>query len=48
MMNVWSYDSSPSDSTIRTYVKKLRKIFGENFITTVWSVGYIFMDKVEA
>ncbi len=47
MMNVWSYDSSPSDSTIRTYVKKIRHILGENSITTVWGTGYILFDKVE-
>jgi len=42
MVNVWSYDSSPTDSTIRTYVKKLRKLLGKGKITTVWGVGYIY------
>ena len=42
MVNVWSYDNSPTDSTIRTYVKKLRKFIGEGVITTVWGVGYIY------
>jgi len=42
MVNVWSYDHSPTESTIRTYVKKLRKLIGEGTITTVWGVGYIY------
>ena len=42
MVNVWSYDNSPTESTIRTYVKKLRKFIGEGVITTVWGVGYIY------
>jgi DNA-binding response OmpR family regulator len=42
MVNVWSYDNSPTEATIRTYVKKLRKLIGEGKITTVWGVGYIY------
>ena len=42
MVNVWSYDASPTDATIRTYVKKIRRILGEKYITTIWGVGYIF------
>jgi len=42
MVNIWSYDNSPTDSTIRTYIKKLRKFLAEDAITTVWGIGYIF------
>jgi len=41
-INVWAYDESPSDSTIRTYIKNFRKILGDACITTVKGVGYRF------
>ena len=40
--NVWSYEDSPNASTIRTYIKNLRKILGEEFITNIRGVGYRF------
>lgn len=40
--NVWSYEDSPSASTVRTYIKNLRKILGEEFITNIRGVGYRF------
>jgi two-component system, OmpR family, response regulator len=40
--NVWSYEDSPNASTIRTYIKNLRKILGEEFITNTRGVGYRF------
>ena len=40
--NVWSYEDSPNASTIRTYIKNLRKILGEKFITNIRGVGYRF------
>ncbi len=42
MVNVWSYDKSPTPSTIRTYIKNLRRLLGEDIITTIRGVGYIF------
>jgi DNA-binding response OmpR family regulator len=42
MVNVWSYDNAPTEATIRTYVKKIRKLLGEEYLSTVWGVGYIF------
>jgi len=42
MVNVWSYDTSPSSATIRSYIKSLRRILGEDKIKTVRGVGYIF------
>ncbi len=38
--NIWSYDDSPSSSTIRTYIKNIRKIIGDNYIETIKGVGY--------
>ena len=40
--NIWSYEDSPSASTVRTYIKTLRKILGEKFITNIRGVGYRF------
>jgi DNA-binding response OmpR family regulator len=42
MVNVWSYDTSPSSATLRTYIKTLRKHLGENAISTIRGVGYVF------
>lgn len=39
-MNVWRYDDRPTESTIRTYVKNLRKKFGEDLFITVKGSGY--------
>jgi DNA-binding response OmpR family regulator len=40
--NVWDYDQIPSDATIRTYIKKIRKYIGEEFISNIKGVGYRF------
>lgn len=40
--NIWQYDTIPSNATIRTYIKNLRKILDENIITTVKGLGYKF------
>ena len=42
MVNVWSYDTAPSSATIRTYIKNLRRLLGEETITTIRGVGYVF------
>ncbi len=42
MVNVWSYDTAPTSATIRTYIKNLRRLFGEEMITTIRGVGYVF------
>lgn len=42
MVNVWSYDTAPSPATLRSYIKTLRKYLGEEVITTVRGVGYVF------
>jgi len=41
-VNVWDYESSPSDATIRTYIKNLRKVIGAEILTNVKGVGYRF------
>ena len=41
-INIWSYEDSPNLSTVRTYIKNLRKILGEEFITNIRGVGYKF------
>ena len=41
-LNVWTYDDSHTDSTIRTYIKNFRKMLGSNAISTIKGVGYRF------
>lgn len=41
-LNVWSYENSPNASTIRTYIKNIRKILGEEIISNIRGVGYRF------
>lgn len=40
--NVWDYDNIPTDATIRTYIKNLRKYMGENKLSNIKGVGYRF------
>lgn len=39
---LWSYEDSPSDATIRTYIKNLRKLIGSEYISNLRGVGYRF------
>ncbi|MBP7742232.1 MAG: response regulator transcription factor [Aliarcobacter sp.] len=41
-INVWAYEESPTASTIRTYIKNLRKIIGDELIINIRGVGYRF------
>ncbi len=43
--NVWDYESAPSDATLRTYIKNIRKIIGESYISNLKGVGYRFNKK---
>ena len=43
--NIWSYEGAPTSSTIRTYIKNIRKIIGEDYIETIKGVGYRFNKK---
>lgn len=40
--NLWSYEEAPLATTIRTYIKNIRKIIGEEYITNIRGVGYRF------
>lgn len=40
--NIWQYDTIPSNATIRTYIKNLRKALDENSIITIKGIGYRF------
>lgn len=40
--NIWSYENTPLATTIRTYIKNLRKALGEEYITNIRGVGYRF------
>lgn len=41
-LNVWAYEDSPIASTIRTYIKNLRRILSDELISNVRGVGYRF------
>lgn len=43
--NVWNYEESPSDTTIRTYIKNIRKVLNNESITNIRGVGYQFNIK---
>lgn len=38
--NIWGYDESPTNATIRTYIKNIRKAIGEDILKTVKGIGY--------
>ncbi|WP_158655718.1 copper response regulator transcription factor CrdR [Helicobacter cynogastricus] len=40
--NVWNYESGVDDSTLRTYIKNLRKLLGKEIIQNVKGLGYCF------
>ncbi len=39
-LNNWLYDEVPTATTIRTYIKNLRKILGKDKIINIKSIGY--------
>lgn len=39
-LNNWAYDEAPTATTIRTYIKNLRKILGKDIIETQKGIGY--------
>ncbi|RXJ68691.1 DNA-binding response regulator [Halarcobacter ebronensis] len=39
-LNNWVYDEAPTDTTIRTYIKNIRKILGKDSISTTKGIGY--------
>lgn len=43
--SVWDYDEEPSDNSLRTYIKNLRKIVGKDKIVSLKKLGYRFNSK---
>ena len=42
IQNLWSYDTMPSEATIRVYIKNLRNLIGKEKIQTIRGSGYSF------
>jgi two-component system, OmpR family, response regulator len=42
MSHLWTYDEEPSDLSLRTYIKNLRKILGKDSIESIKRYGYKF------
>jgi len=42
MENLWDYDETPSDGSLRTYIKTLRKLLGKESIVSHKRLGYQF------
>ena len=42
---LWGYDETPSDSSLRTYIKNLRKILGKERIESIKKRGYRYIAK---
>ncbi|TLP36196.1 response regulator transcription factor [Arcobacter arenosus] len=42
---VWDYDEEPSDNSLRTYIKNLRKVLGKDRIVSLKKLGYRFNSK---
>ena len=42
---IWDYDETPSGSSLRTYIKNLRKIIGKEKIVSIKKVGYKFTSE---
>jgi len=40
VQNIWSYESMPTDATIRSHIRNLREIIGSEKITTQRGLGY--------
>jgi two-component system OmpR family response regulator len=39
--NVWECDIPSSDTTLRTYIKNIRKLIGKDAIKTIYKYGYV-------
>lgn len=42
---LWTYDETPSESSLRTYIKNLRKIIGKEKIVSIKKLGYKFTSQ---
>lgn len=43
--HLWEYEETPSESSLRTYIKNLRKILGKEKIVSIKKLGYRFSTK---
>ena len=43
--HLWEFEESPSESSLRTYIKNLRKILGKEKIVSIKKLGYRFSTK---
>ena len=41
--HLWSYDETPSESALRTYIKNLRKVIGKDKIVSIKRYGYKYL-----
>lgn len=44
--HLWSFDETPSDTSLRTYIKNLRKILGKDRIISIKRQGYRFSKNI--
>ena len=42
---LWTYEETPSESALRTYIKNLRKIIGKEKIVSIKKLGYRFTQE---
>lgn len=42
ILNIWAYEEAPISSTIRTYIKNLRRAIGDRYIINLRGAGYRF------
>ena len=38
--NLWTYETMPSDATLRVYIRNLRAVIGKEIIETIRGMGY--------
>jgi len=43
--NLWTYETMPSDATLRVYIRNLRAVIGKNSIETIRGMGYRLVSK---
>ena len=42
MQNIWTYESLPSDATLRSHIRTLRELIGKEHIKTIRGEGYLY------
>jgi DNA-binding response OmpR family regulator len=46
--HLWDYEETPSDTSLRTYIKNLRKIIGKDRIVSIKKQGYKYVSALGA